>query len=333
MKTMKKFRVLLLCAVVLFFGCDKNDSLPSLKNLKAGMLEEVITSQKMENATSLTLGGEIDKRDFAYMKRMMIEGSLSEIDLKDATIVAFGKKYPAGEIPREAFMINNKTGDAINNPYLKKFIFPEHLISIGIGAFYRCSGLSGSLTIPEGVTSIEEAAFNGCLGFNGSLTIPNSITSIGQYAFGGCSNFTGSLLIPNSVTSMGRSAFAHCSGFAGSLTISSGVTSIENGTFYFCSGFTGSLTIPENITSIGSSAFCFCSGFTGSLVIPTSVLQINEHAFSACESLSDIKVSWPSPIKYNGGMFPSDKTIYVPSAFLPSYQSSWEWKYYTLVGY
>ena len=53
--------------------------------------------------------------------------------------------------------------------------------SIGIDAFYGCSGLT-SVTIPTSVTSIGSAAFLNCSGLT-SVTIPTSVTSIGGYAF------------------------------------------------------------------------------------------------------------------------------------------------------
>ena len=60
--------------------------------------------------------------------------------------------------------------------------------SIGLSAFYNCTGLT-SVTIPNSVTIIDENAFNGCSGLT-SVTIPNSVTSIGWWAFHGCSGLT-----------------------------------------------------------------------------------------------------------------------------------------------
>ena len=50
---------------------------------------------------------------------------------------------------------------------------------------------TGTLTIGTGVITIGVYAFYYCSGFTGSLVIPNSVTSIGVLAFTGCSGFDG----------------------------------------------------------------------------------------------------------------------------------------------
>ena len=89
----------------------------------------------------------------------------------------------------------------------KNTIIPNTVTSIGVRAFYICTGLT-SITIPNSITSIGDWAFSHCRGLT-SITIPNSVISISPLAFGSCSNLT-SLVIGNSVTSIGNSAFASC---------------------------------------------------------------------------------------------------------------------------
>ena len=84
-----------------------------------------------------------------------------------------GTTYPVTNIWSFAFYECNLTSITI----------PNSVTSIGIYAFYGCTGLTG-ITIPNSVTSIGEVAFYGCSGLT-SITIPNSVTSIGDYAFYG----------------------------------------------------------------------------------------------------------------------------------------------------
>ena len=142
-----------------------------------------------------------------------------------------------------------------NYPYLTTVNIPESVeynsvtytvTSIGINAFYYCSGLT-SVTIPNSVTSIGINAFSHCSGLT-SITIPNSVISIGNYAFSECSGLT-SVTIGNSVTSIGMAAFGMCSSLA-SIEIPNSVISIGDYAFNGCAGLT-SVTIGNSVTSIG----------------------------------------------------------------------------------
>ena len=161
---------------------------------------------------------------------------------------------------------------------------PDSVTSIGVGAFYNCSGLT-SVTIPDSVRSIGDSAFSGCSGLT-SVTIGNGVTSVGDYAFSGCSGLT-SVTIGNGVTSIGSSVFSGCSGLT-SVAIPDSVTSIEDGAFSLCSGLT-SVTIPDSVTSIGGRAFYNCNGLT-SVTIPDSVTSIGSYAFYGCSSLASVTI-------------------------------------------
>ena len=100
-----------------------------------------------------------------------------------------------------------------------------NVTSIGIGAFYGCTGLT-SVTIPNSVTSIESCAFLGCTGIT-SIIIPNSVTSIGSGAFDHCIGLT-SITIGNGVTSVGNDAFKGCTELK-YLIIPNSVTDIPSG--------------------------------------------------------------------------------------------------------
>ena len=116
----------------------------------------------------------------------------------------------------------------------KNSIIPNSITSIGVWAFYGCTGLR-SVTIPNSVTSIGEAAFADCNGLS-IVTIGNSVRSIDNMAFAFCTGLT-SVTIPNSVTTIGNMAFNRCSGLT-------------------------NVTIPDSVTTIGYRAFAYCDDLT-----------------------------------------------------------------------
>ena len=162
-----------------------------------------------------------------------------------------------------------------------------------------------TVTIKDGVTSIGMTAFYRCTGLT-SVTIPDSVTSIGNYAFHSCSGLT-SVAIPDGVTIIGYATFYGCSSLT-SVTIPDGVISIIEGAFGNCSGLT-SVTIPDSVTEIDYAAFSGCTGLT-SVTIPKNVTFIGDKAFGQCTSLTSINVDSgnTSFCSENGVLFNKDKT-------------------------
>ena len=104
--------------------------------------------------------------------------------------------YQLNANEKTARVINDHDGDSWQTPYpsLKNVEIPSQVrhdgetytvTSIGDGAFYDCSGLTG-VAIPSSVTSIGDSAFYDCSGLK-SVTISEGVTSIGDFAFYGCS--------------------------------------------------------------------------------------------------------------------------------------------------
>ena len=187
--------------------------------------------------------------------------------------VASGNNYYSDN---NGVLFNKKKTELIRYPEGKSqtsYTIPNSVTSIGVGAFFDCTGLT-SITIPNSVTSIGDGAFEWCTGLT-SITIPNSVTSIEGWAFNVCTGLT-SITIPNSVKSIGDGAFEYCAGLT-SITIPNSVTSIGYRAFYDCTGLT-SITLGNSVTSIGYEAFYKCTGLT-SITIPNSVTSIGRGAF------------------------------------------------------
>jgi hypothetical protein len=154
--------------------------------------------------------------------------------------------------------------------------------SIGVYAFYGCSGLT-NIAISTSVTSIDSSTFYECITLN-NITIPNSVTSIGSSAFYGCSGLT-NIAISTSTTSIGDSAFQGCTTLD-DVTIPNSVTSIGSSAFNGCSGLTN-IAISTSTTSIGGFAFHGCITLNN-VTIPTSVTSISDVAFYNCNALNNV---------------------------------------------
>lgn len=77
---------------------------------------------------------------------------------------------------------------------------------IGAKAFYKCTGLTGTVVIPPGARGIGDSAFYGCTGITG-VTIPASVASIGKSAFSGCKGLT-SIVFYGQAPTIGEKTFA-----------------------------------------------------------------------------------------------------------------------------
>ena len=108
----------------------------------AGALATLINSDEKIIITDLTITGNIDARDFKFMRDDLL--NLGVLDLSGSTIqfytgsdgtIATSNNYIENEIPASAF-INKKT--------LNSVVLPNNLISISNNAFESCSGLTGN---------------------------------------------------------------------------------------------------------------------------------------------------------------------------------------------
>jgi M6 family metalloprotease-like protein len=291
-----------------------------------GTLNTMLTDGQKDTLTSITLTGNIDARDFRFLRDSMPE--LAVLDLSLAQIEAYegtegtylyeSKYYPENEIPQYSFY---EYYSELSKTSLTFVRLPMSTSSIGDYAFKGCTeitnslqiptsvtrigkyafayaGFTGSLIIPNSVRNIEEGAFRVCRGFTGNLGLHDSLISIGISAFEWCSGITGALVIPNSIDTISKNAFANCSGFSGSLILPSGLKEIDDQGFYN-SSFTGTLNIPDSVSRIGERAFGNCDGFSGDLILPNLITHISRSSFSNCIGFNSI-LSLPESLTYIG---------------------------------
>lgn len=276
--------------------CSVNIASQTVKTVNVttqGTLKNLISDTESKLVSTLTVSGNIDARDFAFMRDKM--KVLSIIDLTSAVIKSYSgtdgtntginTTYPINEIPMYAFY----------NPYLLTYKssltsikFPSGLVSIGTLSFYYAWNLTGTITFPPTVKSITNYAFYGCKAISafsvvstntrysslngvlysknqdtlflfpqakdGNFSIPNTVKHIGASAFENCSNLT-AVSLPSSLVSVGSYAFSYCSGISGNLILPTTLKKLSDGAFYGCRNLTGSVTIPATLTDLGD--YCF----------------------------------------------------------------------------
>jgi len=144
-------------------------------------------------------------------------------------------------------------------------IIESGVTSIGVDAFYNCTGLA-SITISDSVTTIGADAFFACTSLP-SIVIPDSVTTIGTGAFNYCESLE-SIILPDSVTTIGNNLCQGCTSLA-SVTLSDSLTSISQQAFDGCTGLT-SITIPASVTNFGGGAFDGCTNLTNMYCVGSS---------------------------------------------------------------
>lgn len=206
------------------------------------------------------------------------------------------------EIPEDVTAIGENAFCSYKN--LREISFPNHEITIGMGAFDGCENimkltLNGNVTVGnyafrncKALTTVsfggEEVllngyAFEGCTALK-TISIAKGSAEIGGYAFSNCQSLE-EIILPQTLNSLGEYAFKNCVSLK-EFTIPNGITSIEMGTFSNCCSFT-KVAIPQSVTTIQNNAFQSCSALT-EVILPNSVTEIGGCAFYGCGSIKTI---------------------------------------------
>ena len=233
------------------------------------------------------------------------ENSTSYQNLTEANIPA---SVTLADVTYSVTAIGNRTFYQRTN--LQSVTFPSSLKSIGDYAFYKCTGLTGSLQLNEGLESIGTYAFAYCT--MTSVIFPYSVTNIGDGPFAFCTSLTqfqrrsGQHISPTYTVQNGvvfRTRFEAIytlaifpGGKAQIYTVPDGTVAI--GAHAFRGSIVRAVNMPTSLRSISESAFANCESLT-SIEVPKGVTAIGESAFSNCTALTAVIL--PSTLQTLGG--------------------------------
>jgi uncharacterized repeat protein (TIGR02543 family) len=164
-----------------------------------GTLITFFTPEEAKTVTELTITGNIDARDFYFMRDSMTV--LTNLDIELVHIAEY-KSDLADGIPDEAFY---RMPGWPSKKSLRSIKLPKSITFIGDCSFVG-SGLTGDLFIPDRVTEIGYMAFYGCESIS-YLHLPNSLRSIEYVAFYYCNGIIGDIIFPSSLERIDSEAF------------------------------------------------------------------------------------------------------------------------------
>ena len=290
-----------------------DDNYLNIANNEAGKLSTRISDTEKLSATRLTISGEINGTDIAFIRGMFMEGKLTDLDIENASIVSGGELYD------EYWEVGTK--DNVVGKYMfedcKQMIsikLPSNAVKIEGGAFKGCKSLK-RLDIPVSCIEVESMILSSCANLE-EVNLSDAVQKFPGLAVYSCNNLMkinasennpyfksvdgvlfskdGKILvrypmgkndvaytIPDGVVTIGKEAFDYAK--IASITIPNTVTTIESSAFENCKNIL-TLAIPNSVTTIGSSAFTGCSKLDN-VTMSSEVTSIESFTFGGCQNL------------------------------------------------
>ena len=268
----------------------------TIKVETAGTLSTLIKGNDL-NVTDLTLTGNINKADIAFIRQSM---KVETLDLKDANIMAYSEtvgettiEYPANEFPANVFQMK-ENDDAIIP--LKKIIFPASMTSVGSHAFDN-SSQSQLETVDfsncSNLETIKGYAFEFCYKITEiDLSGHANLKTIEEYGFGQTGAKTINLEGCSALESIGDRAFYQsyeCTAL--NLKGCTALKTIGNRAFLNLSknsSKTGGYNLVLDFspcTSLETICESGCqSAKAVAFILPASVKELQEKAFNLCSN-------------------------------------------------
>lgn len=243
---------------------------------QAGKLAESVADDL--TATTLTITGEINAADIAFIAENMTE--LTTLDMSAVKIVAYsGEPIITG---KKEYAENTLPAYSLMGTKISSIVLPLGLIEIGEASL--SSTPITSITIPETVTTIGQGAFSNCDELV-SVELPASVISVASHAFLDCDKLA-MVKCGAGITTISQSMFARCKSLS-DVTLSDNVNVIEAKAFSGCSTL-ANVSFPVNLTKIGDEAFQQTGLVEANMSLCKNLSEIGEWTFSRCASLQKV---------------------------------------------
>lgn len=178
----------------------------TISTTTAGSLSTEIGNSMWKTIRSLTISGQVNGTDIRFIRKMLKEGKLEELNLLDAKIVSGGDSYDIYDL--------SKTSEN----------------AIGESMFYDCRNLK-KIILPSSTQRIESYAFFGCSGLK-QIELPATCVNVGDYAIAFCDSLT-SVTIPADIMRIGESAFTYCTSLSTIYSEIDNMNDIVSSDYYF----------------------------------------------------------------------------------------------------
>lgn len=189
---------------------------------------------------------------------------------------------------------------------LKAVNMPISLVTIGYGAFSKCSALE-TVVVPDSVRLIDGFGFNDCPAL-ANVTLSKNLKTIGSSAFLGCVKMA-AIILPEGIEVLDTWAFKNCITLA-KIGIPQSVTKIGNNCFQGCIGLKSIIVDSRNMTYYASAnmlmskdkgtLYYYAGGLTASTVsVPKTIKEIAFSAFSGNTNIKTLIMSWALKVVNN----------------------------------
>lgn len=297
----------------------------------AGEMASRVSSEKL-NASRWIISGEINGTDIAFIREVLDNGKMTDLDLGNAIIVSGGEPYYKTSYS-EYFTENNVVGSYMfyKAKSLISLVLPSTIQKIESYSIQDCDNLA-TITIPELCKEVESSAIYFCKNLS-SIHIGKSLEKFESRNGNSCpalktitvdannayfASDNGILYskdldilykypsgrteysyeIPSSVKIIDDYAFGNTA--LESITMPNGLEAIQTGAFDGCKGIL-SIEIPQTVNEIGMFAFQNCAKIT-KVVIPDQVKELKSYVFGYCVNLRDVIIG-ASVDKIDGSTF------------------------------